>query len=180
MKIVAVVGMPGSGKSEVTHEFEKHGWVRIRFGDLTDEEIAGRGLVLNEINERTVRESLREKHGMAAYAILNMPKIETAFQKSNVVLDGLYSWEEYMVFKPVYGNLFKLIAVFASPQTRYRRLAIRKIRPLTHEQAAARDKAEIENINKGGPIAMADFTLLNETSIENLQKETRRIIKIIA
>ena len=49
-------------------------------------------------------------------------------------------------------------------------------RPLTLEEAISRDKEEIENTNKGGPIAMADFTIINESSLENLRKEARRII----
>ena len=44
------------------------------------------------------------------------------------------------------------------------------------EEAARRDKAEIENINKGGPIAMADFTIINETSLDDLKKEMKTII----
>jgi len=179
MKIVAVVGMAGSGKSEVTREFEKQGYLRIRFGDITDEEIARQQLPLNEENERRVREHLRKEHGMAAYAILNRPKIDAAFSTSNVVLDGLYSWEEYLVLTSAYGEHFMLLAVWSAPATRYRRLAARGIRPLTHDEASARDKAEIENINKGGPIAMADFTIINQSSLSDLQKETRKVIKLI-
>jgi dephospho-CoA kinase len=44
------------------------------------------------------------------------------------------------------------------------------------EEAASRDRAEVENINKGGPIAMADFTIINESSLENLRQEAKRII----
>ena len=57
MKIVALVGMAGSGKSEVSRIFEKAGYKRVRFGDVTDEEVARRGLKLNEANEKLVRES---------------------------------------------------------------------------------------------------------------------------
>ena len=84
MNVTALVGMPGSGKSEVARVFQKHGYVRIRFGDITDEEVRKRGLNLDEGNERLVREDLRKKHGMAAYAILNLTRIEAALQKSNV------------------------------------------------------------------------------------------------
>ena len=48
MKVVAIVGMAGAGKSEVAHDFESNGFIRIRFGDVTDEEIKKRGLDLNE------------------------------------------------------------------------------------------------------------------------------------
>jgi dephospho-CoA kinase len=49
-------------------------------------------------------------------------------------------------------------------------------RPLTLGEAASRDRAEIENINKGGPIAMADFTIINESSLEKLRLEAERVI----
>ena len=64
----------------------------------------------------------------------------------------------------------------ASPRTRYTRLTRRADRRLTLEEAASRDKAELENTNKGGPIAMADFTIINESSLKDLPKETERII----
>ncbi len=44
MKVVSIVGMAGSGKSEVAKVFENSGFVKVRFGDITDEEISRRGL----------------------------------------------------------------------------------------------------------------------------------------
>ena len=180
MKIVALVGMAGSGKSEVARYFEKNGYVRIRFGDITDIEVKKRGLPLNEANERQVREQLRREHGMAAYAKLNLPRIDETLQKSNVVLDGLYSWEEYVLLKDYYGDRLNMVAVCSPPKTRHARLAMRRVRPLTNQEAADRDKSEIENINKGGPIALADFTIINESSLEELKEQTQRIIERLA
>ncbi len=168
--------MPGAGKSEVANVFEQNGFIRIRFGDITDEKVAEHGLQLNEENERHIRELLRQELGMAAYAKLNLPKIEAALKKSNVVIDGLYSWEEYLYLKSQYGDNFFVVAVWASPKTRYQRLTARSKRALTMTEARARDKAEIENINKGGPIAMSDFLISNESSIDNLIKESRRLV----
>ena len=176
MKVVSIVGMPGAGKSEVARVFEESGFIKIRFGDVTDEEIAKRGLELNEENERYIRELLRKEHGMAAYARLNLHKIDSVLKHSDVVIDGLYSWEEYTFLKTRYGEDFYVVAVWVSPRTRYGRLTSRLNRCLTLEEAVDRDRAEIENINKGGPIAMADFTIINESSLANLRKETRRII----
>ncbi|MBM3149933.1 MAG: dephospho-CoA kinase, partial [Chloroflexi bacterium] len=93
-KVVAVVGMAGSGKSEVARVFEESGFKKIRFGDITDQEVKRRGLALSEENERYVRQETRKEHGMAAYAILNLPRIDEALMSSDVVVDGLYSWEE--------------------------------------------------------------------------------------
>ncbi|MFC1937194.1 AAA family ATPase [Chloroflexota bacterium] len=177
MKVVAIVGMAGSGKSEVAGIFEESGFVRIRFGDITDREIENRGLELNEENERFIRELLRRQHGMPAYAELNLPRIDEALKHFNVVIDGLYSWEEYTFLKAYYREDFSVVAVWASPQTRYPRLSSRSNRRLTLEEATERDKTEIENLNKGGPIAVADFTIINESSLADLRKETRKVIE---
>jgi len=176
MRVVSIVGMAGSGKSEVARLFQGDGFTPVRFGDVTDEEINKRGLELNEENERHIRELLRKEHGMAAYARLNLPRIEEALKHSDVVVDGLYSWEEYSFLKNYYGDNFCLVAVWASPGTRYSRLTNRSRRKLTPAEAAGRDRAEIENLNKGGPIAMADFTISNESSLTDLRKEVKRII----
>jgi len=176
MKIVAIVGMAGAGKSEVARVFEEHGFKRVRFGDITDEELNNRGLEPNERNERHVREELRKKHGMAAYAKLSLPKINSALKSSDVVVDGLYSWEEYTLLKERYGERVNVLAVWSSPATRHARVAHRAKRPLMTTEAASRDRSEIENINKGGPIAMADITVLNENSLEKLRRETERVL----
>ena len=179
MRVVSIVGMAGSGKSEVARVFEKNGFKKIRFGDITDEEIKKRGLQLNEDNERLVRQELRQEHGMAAYAKLNLPRIDAGLKSSNVVVDGLYSWEEYTLLKNRYGDNFRVVAIWASPATRYLRLAKRKVRALMTEEAAGRDVAELKNTNKGGPIAMADFTIVNESSLKDLEKETRKVLKTL-
>ncbi len=179
MKVVSIVGMAGSGKSEVAKVFESNGFKKIRFGDITDEEIRKRGLELNEENERYIRQQLRKEHGMAAYAKLNLPNIDALLKSSDVVIDGLYSWEEYTLLKNRYGDRFYVVAVWASPRTRYQRLMNRPVRPLTMQEAASRDIAELENTNKGGPIAMADFTIINESSLEDLRLEAAKVLFVL-
>lgn len=178
-KVVGIVGMAGAGKSEVARVFEGHGFKKVRFGDITDEELRSQGLEPNEENERHVRQQLRRKHGMAAYARLNLPRIDKSLKSSGVVTDGLYSWEEYVLLKEYYGRQFTTVAVLASPGTRCARLAHRGVRPLGPEDAASRDRSEIENSNKGGPIAMADFVIVNEASLEQLERETERVLSAL-
>ena len=78
--------------------------------------------------------------------------------------------------------------VFAPPKMRYDRLVKRTLlstdtalrnRPATPESARARDFAEIENIEKGGPIAMSDCTLVNIGSIEELISQLEKYLPII-
>ena len=179
MKLVALVGMPGSGKSEAAAIFESGGFKRIRFGDITDEEIKKSGLELNEQNERRTREALRNRYGMAAYAVLSLPKIEEALEIIDVVVDGLYSWEEYKYLLAKIKVKLNLVAVWSPPALRYKRLWERKVRPLSEDQARERDFAEIENVNKGGPIAMADYTLCNDSTLQSLKDQVANILKVI-
>lgn len=185
-KVIALVGMAGGGKTAVSEEFKKIGYDYVRLGQITLDEVKSRGLEPNEKNERPIREELRAKHGMGAFAILNFPKIDEKLGKSNVIVDGLYSWSEYKEFKNKYGDTFKVIAVYASPDTRYKRLENRAVkhgddpkmifRSFGQEEASARDYAEIENIEKGGPIAMADYTIVNEGTEDELATQTQTII----
>jgi dephospho-CoA kinase len=176
-KVVCIVGMCGSGKSEVSDAFVAKGYGYVRFGALTLEIIKEKGLELNEANEKKVREGLRAEHGMGAYAKLNLPKIEKLLEGGNVIADGLYSWTEYKILKEHFLDRMLVVAVLAPPKLRYDRLENRplsadgKFRPIPRKDSKKRDYAEIENIEKGGPIAMADYYILNVSSIDELKKQ---------
>jgi len=173
------VGMCGAGKSEVTRTLEEMGFARVYFGGVTMDVLDERGLERNEKNERAVREELRRVHGPAAFAILLTDKINALAEKGDVVLDGLYSWSEYKVLKESFGERLTVLSIAVDKTTRYERLAIRPIRPLTYEQTLSRDISEIENIEKGGPIAFADYTILNNGTLIDLEKSVRMIVEKI-
>lgn len=165
--IIAIVGMPGAGKSIAADFFRSKGLPVLRFGDQTDIGLKEQGVPLTEANERKYREDLRRELGMAAMAIKIEPRIQKALEVSNrVVLDGLYSWEEYVYLKEKFSDL-KLLCIYAPPEIRYSRLGARPVRPLGRKEAEGRDYAEIENLNKGGPIAIADNLIKNERSEEH-------------
>ncbi|MBN2084824.1 MAG: AAA family ATPase [Anaerolineales bacterium] len=176
--IVAIVGMCGSGKSVAGGRLEQLGYVKVYFGGLTIEEVKRRGLEVNEKNERAVREELRETHGMGAFAVLSLPKIEALrAEGKRVLIDGLYSFSEYKILKQKYGDGLLVVAVVAPRALRYERLAHRPVRPLTEAEAVSRDYAEIDNIEKGGPIALADYTILNDGPVEDLVRQLDRILE---
>ncbi len=176
-QIIALVGMCGSGKSVCCEEFRAHGWEYVYFGGVTMKELERRGWERNEVNERKVREELRATYGPAAFAILLKEEIEEKRKNSPVCLDGLYSWSEWKVLKEAFGDDLTVVAIVAERKKRYARIGKRKIRPLTPEQAQSRDMAEIENMEKGGPIAMADLFLFNDGSEEEFRQHTGEIIR---
>jgi dephospho-CoA kinase len=188
MKIVALVGLPGSGKTEAGKVFIERGFEYARFGQAVLDEVLKRGLEVNEKNERMVREQLRAEQGMDVMAKLLIPKFDRLIKEKDVIADGLYSWEEYKLLKERYGESLLVVALYANPQLRYERLASpeRKYDPAkdkkaiyrsyTPEEAKSRDYAQIENLHQAGPIAMADITIINEGSVERLKQEIGFII----
>lgn len=176
MKLIAIVGMPGAGKSVAADYFRIKGATILRFGDQVDIGLLEFKLERNEKNERWYREKLRKDLGMAAMAIKIEPRINKAAETNNlIVLDGLYSWEEYIYLKKRFPSII-LMCVFASPKTRHYRLATRKTRPLTEEESQSRDVAEIENLNKGGPISIADYLINNESDRDDFDEQLEKFI----
>lgn len=187
-KLVCITGLPGSGKSYASDYLVKKNFQYLRFGQVVLDEIKNKKLEINEENERTVRENFRKKYGMAAMAILNLTKFKTMLKKGNVVGDGLYSFEEYKILKKEFGKRFITIAIYAPPILRHQRLIKRNLsktdtdkrfRPLTLKEAKSRDLAEIENLNKGGTIAMADYTIVNTKDLRYFKKQIDEIYKEI-
>lgn len=167
--VLAVVGMCGAGKSEVCRHLEAKGLPRVHFGGITMEEVRRRGLAVNEANERMVREELRRVYGMAAYAVLSLPEIRRIVSEGHTALiDGLYSYSELKVLEQEFPGQVFVMAVFTDKRIRYARLAARPVRPLTPLEAASRDAMEVENLEKAPPIALADVTILNNGTREEL------------
>lgn len=168
-RALALVGMPGAGKSTVAQALEERGFYQFRFGGIVTDEVTRRGLPITAENERTVREEFRAHDGMAAIALRALPHLRAALQtRACIVIDGLYSWSEYKLLQDQLGAELIVVAITCQRALRYARLAARPIRPLTPEEARQRDWAEIENLEKGGPIAMADYTLTNDSTPQAL------------
>lgn len=183
-KIFALVGMCGSGKSTASDMLIELNWEYIRFGQATIDKLQAEGKAITPENEKSAREALREQYGMGAFATLALPKVEKALEEKNVVIDGLYSWSEYKILKAKFSNQLVVVAIYSSPKTRYARLEVRttdendtahRMRVLTEEEAKKRDFVEIENIEKGGPIAMADVTFINESTSSELAEKIKEL-----
>lgn len=178
-KIIAIVGMCGSGKSVATDILENElGYKKVYFGGVTMEKLKEANLEVTPENEKMVREGLRRDLGMGAFAKILLPRIKEYSKENNVVLDGLYSWDEYKILSDELDNI-TMIAIITDKNIRYERLTKRENRALTNIQAKDRDIAEIENSAKGGPIAYADYFIMNNGDIEEYKKRLYEIINII-
>ena len=72
-----------------------------------------------------------------------------------------------------------VIAVVTPKHERKARMAKRPLRPLTSEQVDQRDWAEIENIEKGGPIAIADYFAHNDRDLDWLHEQLDHVLRQI-
>ena len=69
-KLIAIVGMSGSGKSIITDYLESIGWKKIYFGGITYRLMEEAGIARTEDgkSEKEFREKLRKEHGNECYA----------------------------------------------------------------------------------------------------------------
>lgn len=177
-RALALVGMPGAGKTICAEHLARRGFFTLRFGGVVVDEVQRRGWEVNPSNERIVREALRRQHGMAAMAAISLPALQEALtMRERIIIDGLYSFSEYKLLSSELGAPLLLLAIVASRRLRYQRLTQRPVRPLTAAEARERDFREIEILEKGGPIAIADHTLLNDDAPADLLRRLDALLE---
>ncbi|MFQ6012435.1 MAG: AAA family ATPase [Thermoplasmata archaeon] len=171
---LCVTGMPGSGKEAFLEIAGQRGLPVIRMGDVVREEAARRGIGLTDEGVGGMADREREKHGMDVWARRTLERIET----DRVIIDGLRSLEELDAFASRFTDGVVLVAVHASPSTRYRRIAQRARQDDIASEAAfrTRDRRELR-WGLGGVIALADEMVVNEGDREEFQAEVRAILE---
>ena len=175
MKVIAFTGMPGSGKSEAVRVAREIGIPVVRMGDCVWEEVKKRGLELNDENVGRIANEMREKHGMDIWARRTLEKIDPSWDK--VVIDGVRNIEEVEFFREKLGKDFMLVAIHASPETRYKRLMERKREDdsTTLEKIKERDERELR-WGIGVVIALADVIIVNEGSLEEFREKVKNLL----
>lgn len=183
VKIIAVVGMSGSGKSVVVDYLTKKGYPKVYFGGMIYKEMEKRGIVRTEDgeSEKKFREEIRVKEGkdwVVNQAIAETKDLINAGQK-RIILDGVYSWTEYKILKHEFPTCLTFIAIVVDKHLRYDRVAKRPGRAFDGAAIRERDRSEIENLEKGGPIVAADYYILNNGTIADVEHDVDRILKEI-
>jgi hypothetical protein cdivTM7_00519 len=183
VKILAIVGMSGSGKSVVVDHLTNLGLPKIYFGGMIYKEMEKRGIerTADGESEKHFREMIRETEGKdwVVRQVIESTKNLIAAGQKRIVLDGLYTWTEYKILKKEFPGQMTVLAVVVDKSIRHKRVAKRPERPFNAEEIQERDCSEVENLEKGGPIAMADYYLLNNGSVEELEKDVDEVLKKI-
>jgi dephospho-CoA kinase len=179
LEVIGITGPHGSGKTEVAKALSRFDVPCVRMGDVVWEEVRRRGQEITEANVARVASELREREGLEAIAKRCVPLIKSRGKnKRAVVVDGIRGAAEVNEFRRAFGQNFHLIAVRAGEQTRYSRIASRGRTDDadTREKFKEKDRREDEwGLEEA--IALADFTIVNEGTLEELHRKAVEIYK---
>ena len=170
--------MPGAGKSTVANYLRDNNFYVLSMGDIIKEKALQLNLELSDKNLGNLMLSLREeKNDNGIVAKLMLEKIMELKDIGKIVVDGIRSYEEFLVFRKV--EFAKLLAVRASSNKRYENVKTRN-RPDTPEnfvRFSNRDKREL-SVGILKAIALSDESISNEDlSLDVLYNQVEKIVK---
>ena len=172
-KIIAFVGLAGSGKSTAVDYLTEKGYPKVYFGGVIYDAMRQEGIEITPESQTKFREEIREKEGkdFVVKRIIDQINDLVNAGQHRIIADGIYSWTEYKIMKKAFPGELTIVAVVTPKKLRHHRLANRPDRPFTDAEANQRDWTEIENLEKGGPIAIADHYIINDGDKEKLHAQ---------
>jgi adenylate kinase len=164
--IIAIVGLPGSGKTDAAAYLKTKNLPVISLGKTVIDHINKKKLPQSEKVHKEVRGELREKYGKEAMAVLNMDKIKDALKDNLIiVVEGMRSWEEYLYLKKVLPEVkIVIVSIYSEKHLRYKRISKRN--DMSEHYGEERDINELVGINAGPTIGYADHVIKNNYSRE--------------
>jgi len=187
MKVIGLTGTLGAGKKTVKDIIQKRvNCYTVTLSDIIKAEAERKKGTLDRVTLQNMGNDLRRQYGPHVLAMLAVDYLPR--QKEFIVIDGIRNPAEAEYLKKRYGDNFKLVAVTAQEQVRFERLLKRgeKKDPKTWEEFLEMDKRDR---GEGEPLygqqtdkclQIADFTIVNEGSLEDLENQVDNILKAMS
>lgn len=178
IKIIAFVGLAGSGKTSAVEYLTAKGYPKVYFGGIIYKAMNEAGIDVTWESQQVFREEIRAKEGkdfVVKRVVKEVHDLIGAGQR-HIVLDGLYTWSEYKILKHEFPGEMTVVAIVTPKHLRKQRMALRPERPMTAAEVDQRDWTEIENLEKGGPIAIADYYIHNDGNLDFLHEQMDEIL----
>lgn len=173
-RLLLITGMAGSGKTTLANMLRDRDYTVLTMGDVIRHEVRMRNQPPTPENLGKMAENIRKTGGDAAVAKKCIPLIIGA-PTNKVALDGVRSLDEVYTFEEAFDTI--LIAVHASPDTRYQRLKNRgrSDDPNNKHLFRKRDQREL-SFGMGNAIALSNYILVNDNGVESLEKEIDKLL----
>ncbi len=177
--IIGLTGRIASGKGVISELFKKKGFEYLSLSDEIRKEAKKRGIKAKRDKLQDLGNLIRKKEGAGALAKRIIKKIK---RKKNYVIDGIRNTGEIKELRKKFGKEFYLISVGGNLKVRWKRVQKRgrESDPKTFEEFVKIDKRDYkENIKNGQEVKkcmeLADFKIINNSSIEKLKQKTEKI-----
>ncbi len=173
-KVVAVCGMPGSGKGEFAAVLEQQGVPVLSMGDMVRAEVKRQNLAESPGIFGEIAAQLRAEHGEDVLAVRLADAVDELLKSHPIVLiEGMRGTAERTVFSRRWMDDFESVAVEASPDIRFMRIQQRG-RSEDGDRAAfeVRDTREI-GWGLDEIILEADHHIDNNIELEIFQENCR-------
>lgn len=164
--------MARCGKDSVAHYLnEKYGYSLLVFSDALVEEAKKRLIEPTKMNLSLLGDELRQAEGNAVLAKRLLARIDP---EKDYAISGFRSPEEvYCIQNEVID--FHLVNVSADKAARFKRRTEQD--PATEEEFFKRDELDMKNKGLSKVIEMADYTISNNGSLEELYPQVDAIAR---
>ncbi len=181
--LIGLTGTNGAGKGEVAKYLREKGFNYFSLSDILREELNKKSLELSRKNLQNIGNQLRKKFGPGILAERTIKKI-----KDKSIIDSIRNPEEIRKlreFAKKSGTVFFLLSVDAPIKLRFERLKERRTieSAETLEEFKKREQFEMGKEIHWQQIdtcmKMADYTIINDGTLEKLYKKINKILKEI-
>ena len=181
MLIIGITGTLGAGKGTIVdYLVREKGFVHYSVRGFISEEIVRRGMAVNRDSMVTVANDLRARHSPSW--IIDQLYEQAKLGGKNSIIESIRTPGEVESLRLKHN--FILFAVDADPLLRYERIVKRNSETdhISYHTFIENEQREMESDdpnkqNIGKCIRMADFTFMNNDSIENLQNEVEKVLR---
>tara|TARA_B100001996_G_scaffold129758_1_gene98603 strand:+ start:1937 stop:2533 length:597 start_codon:yes stop_codon:yes gene_type:complete len=172
-KIIAICGMPGSGKGEISKLANLNGIPVLSMGDMIRAEAERRGLEETPGNIGLVVVSLRSQFGEQILAERLVPSVDALSHTSSpiIMIEGIRGTAEAEVFKQHWGEGFSLLAILSDEDTRWQRILLRGRGEDGDRQDFATRNTRERKWGLGELIENAEYKIENNSTLEQLKTE---------
>ena len=174
LKVIGFCGLPGSGKSTALESVKDLGII-VNMGDVVRNEAMKKNIEQTDENLGQLAKTLRIEGGDDVIAEKCVEMIQNS-QSDIIFVDGIRSSYELNVFRKYWT--FPLIVIEADETNRHQRI-IERARDDDSKSVLDIKKREEREIGFGllELIQEADYIIKNNSTIQDLKKNTRKLIK---